>query len=535
MEASEARQKERDFLRWTHRGEPLDVLLRSFPETLPLSPPAPGEVIARVEAVSICSSDIKVVRLGLEHPLLAHSQNSGYTVLGHEVSLRVEQVGALQRDRFHPGQRLGLQPAMRIDGKRKTIGFDVPGGFAQFLRLGPDALEDYVFEVPENLTAAEIALLEPYGCVERAYRPNARQTFAMQGSALVVLGPGYQQFTASQPQKWRRTVLVGPLEATMPSGFDAIDHHVTSLDELEDERFEDVIVLGELEAEKLARLPDRMREGGLLLQARHTPTDRVPVDAARIHYEALSFIGTASSDILDALKLDRQRFDVKPGGTALVHGAGGAMGRIHVHRLLQLENGPSTVIATSRSQHRQDDLEADFAPLARKQGKRLVIVASGDVEAAIKSETAHGLDDAVVVVPDPAAVAEAADWLAPGGLLAVFAGFAFGSPVLLDLAGVAVSGKRFTGSTGCSVDDMKDVLARVERGELDLLANLKAVGGLRQLPRALEAVDRGEVSGKIVLYPQAPDSPFHRLEENWDSRQERALLGPPENQRIPGD
>ena len=40
---------------------------------------------------------------------------------------------------------LGLQPAMRVDGKRKTIGFDVPGGFAQYLRLDADALNAYVF------------------------------------------------------------------------------------------------------------------------------------------------------------------------------------------------------------------------------------------------------------------------------------------------------------------------------------------------------------------------------------------------------
>jgi hypothetical protein len=72
---------------------------------------------------------------------------------------------------------------------------------------------------------------------------------------------------------------------------------------------------------------------------------------------------------------------------------------------------------------------------------------------------------------------------------------------------------------------MKDVLARVEKGELDLLANLKAVGGLRELPRALEAVDRGEVSGKIVLYPQAPELPFRRLASTWDGSQETSLLG----------
>lgn len=524
MEASESRAAGGSYLCWTYRGEPLEALLGSRPESIALPSPAPDEVIARVEAVSICSSDIKAVRMGMEHPLLA-SHDRDDTVLGHEVSLRVEQVGEAQRGRFHPGQRLGLQPAMRVNGKRRTIGFDVPGGFAQYLRLGPEVLEAHVFEVPEAPTAAEIALLEPYGCVERAYRPNVRQSLCPQGSALVVLGPGAEAFDASRPLHWRRTVVVGPQGRALPENLGKADLRKPSLAEIGSERFDDIIALGELDASELALLPGLLAEKGMLLQARRTGTDRVPVDAARIHYNALAFVGTTAQDILDAFAPQRQRFDVRPGGTVLVHGAGGAMGRIHVHRLLQLENGPATVIATSRSLRRQADLQQDFAEMAEACGKRLVVVEVDDVERAVAREAPDGLDDAVVVVPEPSAVAMAEEWLAPGGLLAVFSGFAYGRPVPLDLAGVAVSGKRFTGSTGCSVDDMRDVLARAMRGELDLLANLKAIGGLRDLPKALEAVDRGEVSGKIVIYPQAPDTPFRRLASAWDGGQESRLLG----------
>jgi threonine dehydrogenase-like Zn-dependent dehydrogenase len=525
MEASEAGAAGRHYLRWTHRGEPLDVLLRSRPETIPLSPPAPAEVIARVEAVSICSSDIKAMRMGLDHPLLAGGRGNGDTVLGHEVSLRVEQVGELQRGRFRPGQRLGLQPSMRVNGKRRTIGFDVPGGFAQYLRLGPEALDAYVFNVPEGLTAAEIALLEPYGCVERAYRPNARQTLSPEGSALVVLGPGSEGFHASLPLRWRRMIVVGPEEKAVPGNLGPADLRLPTLADIGTERYDDIVAIGELEASELSLLPGLLADGGMLLQARRTGASSVPVDVARIHYDALAFVGTTAADILDALTPERQRFDVRPGGTVLVHGAGGAMGRIHVHRLLQLENGPSTVIATSRSLRRQGDLEQDFAAMAMARGRQLFVIEAKEVERIVAREAPDGLDEAVVVVPEPGAVATAAAWLAPGGLLAVFSGFAYGSPVPLDLAGVAVSGKRFTGSTGCSVNDMTDVLSRVELGKLDLLANLKAISGLKDLPKALEAVDRGEVSGKIVIYPQAPETPFRRLAATWDGGQESGLVG----------
>lgn len=526
MAGSETNTPGRINLRWAHRGGSLHDLLETDPEAVPLAPPAPDEVIARVEAVSICSSDIKVVRMGADHPLLAGAAGGGDTVLGHEMSLRVEDVGSAQAGRFHRGQRLALQPAMRVDGKRRIIGFDVPGGFAQYLRLGPDALSGYVFDAPETLAAAEIALLEPYGCVERAYRPNARQEFVPEGSALVVLGPDSARYTASRPLQWKRLVAVATPGVRIPGFLGPVTVQSSALAEIEAEKFDDIVALGEIDAGTLALLPQMLNEGGVLLQARQTVSDPVPVDAARVHYEALSFVGTIAADILTAFAPMRQRFEVRPGGVALVHGAGGAMGRIHVHRLLQLENGPRTVIASSRKGQRLADLKADFAPIAKAHGRRLIVIETEKVESSVTEIAPGGLDDAVVIAPDSHVVEAAARWLAPDGLLAVFAGFAYGQPVLFDLPGVAVTGKRLTGSTGCSIQDMKDVLARVQSGDLDLLANLKAVGGLKALPKALVAVSNGTVSGKIVIYPQAPELPFRPVGNGWRLADESGLTAP---------
>jgi threonine dehydrogenase-like Zn-dependent dehydrogenase len=129
--------------------------------------------------------------------------------------------------------------------------------------------------------------------------------------------------------------------------------------------------------------------------------------------------------------------------------------------------------------------------------------------------------------------------LAPGGLLSIFAGFAYGHTVPFDLAGVATDGKRITGSTGCTVDDMKDVLAKVLSGDLDLRANIKAIAGLRALPRALDAVSRGIISGKVVVYPPSPDLPFGpvdgsaiRAREQWLDGDGEGPFPPTETGRI---
>jgi L-sorbose 1-phosphate reductase len=514
---------------WPYEGAALGDLPMCRTREAPVPVPGHDEVLVRVEAVSICSSDLKIVRLGAAHPLFSQRVGEAATVLGHEVCLRVHEAGAGQM-RFRPGQRLGLQPAMRVRGQRQIFGMDLPGGFAEFMLLGPESLADYVFEVPEHLTAAEIALLEPYACVERAYRPNCRQAFRANGDALFVLGPDADRYTPGIPLDWNTITTVnahgwdarGP--ETLPAFLAATGAVQADLAQLAAKSFDDVIVLGEVDGPVLASVLPLIAPDGLLLQARLTRTTPVPIDPAMVHYNGLALVGTASAVFTDALTDAAQRFDVRAGGVALVHGAGGAMGRIHIHRLLQMRGGPDTVIATSRKGSRLDTLASDFGPMAAKAGRKLILAEADTLPDIVALHAPRGLDDAIVVAPDIGAVADAASWLAPDGLLAVFAGFPFGGTIMFDLASVATSGRRLTGSTGCTVADMRDVLARIEKGELEVLANVRAVAGLDAMPQAFLEVSRGTVSGKIVIYPQAGDTGLRLLDRPWTKEDEAPLI-----------
>lgn len=508
--------------RWPWRGESLDALLAMHPEDVPLAPPAPDEVVARVEAVSICSSDIKIVRMGSTHPLVQEAGGAFDTVLGHEVCLRVHAVGWAQAARFAPSQRLILQPAM-VDaaGRRSIIGMHVPGGFARFLRLGPVALASHVAPAPESRSAAEIALLEPYGCVERAWQPNVRCAFLPGGRALIVAAP-HAGFHLPMLPAWRSIAVLGERPGFLPAG--------TAVRPLADEAaldgpYDDILALGDVPATLLARLAAALTPGGLLLQGRKDGSPGpVPIDPSRIHYDRLSFLGTTSDDLMDAFRPERCRFDVRPGGVALIHGAGGAMGRIHVHRLLQHPEGPRAIIATSRKGARLDAIRHDFGPLAERVGRRLIVTPSDELSATLAAEAPYGLDDAVVVAPSADAVAQVKDLLAPGGLLALFAGFPYGTRLGFDLGRVALDGMRLTGSTGCTLADMQGVLAKAMADTLDLSANVAAIGGLDQLPKALAEVAEGRVAGKVILYPGRPDLPLQRV-TSWGARQERELIG----------
>ncbi len=106
----------------------------------------------------------------------------------------------------------------------------------------------------------------------------------------------------------------------------------------------------------------------------------------------------------------------------------------------------------------------------------------------------------------------------------LFAGFPYGTFLDVDLAAVALSGMRLTGSTGCTLDDMRDVFSRVSAGTLDLSANIAAVAGLDALPEALKSVADGTVSGKIIIFPQKPDLAMFKV-DNWAASDERNLTG----------
>lgn len=482
----------------------------------PCMPPGPDEVIARIDAVCICSSDVKVIRMGAAHPLfLDRDLKAAPAVLGHEMALTVCAVGANWQERYRPGDRLGLQPAIMVDGRRHTIGMDLPGAFGQHIRLDSRTLggnEPYVFPVPDEVSAATVAMLEPYSCVEAAYRQNCRTELLKDGRLLLVTAANGERIALDVALPSAAVTLVAPdaaAKAWAASASAPAQETLASLQEIDDgQGYDDIIVRGRLPADDLARLFGLLAKGGLLALAGEQVPDLVPVDAARIHYHALSLVGAPGPSLAEAFRPARNRFELKPGGTMLIMGAGGAMGRIHTHRALEMADGPATIVATSRKAERCQALLDDFGPLAQRCGKRLVVIEDSQTEATLQDLAPGGCDDVVVVAPDVGLIERGAGLMAPDGMLVLFSGMPFGKPCCLPLGRIASHGARFTGSTGSAVADQLAVLDRVMDGTLDLTGNLQAVGGLAALPDALEAVTEGRVSGKIAIYPARLDLPL---------------------------
>jgi len=246
-----------------------------------------------------------------------------------------------------------------------------------------------------------------------------------------------------------------------------------------------------------------------------TPLPRkVNVDVGRIHYNRWLYVGGPRPDIARAYSDVPVRSTLKPGGRAWFIGAGGPMGSMHVQRAIEAPDGPQTILCTERSDRRLRAVEAAYRADAESRGIEFLCVSQSDEAAyrrTLEASGAHGFDDIVVLAPAVEAVAEALEYAAPGGVVNVFAGFARGTMVDLDLSDVYLKGVRIIGHSGSTLDDMQLTLEQVEAGRLSPNRLVVAVGSLSAARDGLQAVEEAVFPGKIVIYPHIQELPLTPL------------------------
>lgn len=177
---------------------PKNLVLTDLPE--PSCPP--GGALIRVEACAVCGTDIKMLDQG--HRDLCYPR-----VLGHEVVGRIEKIDCkAQADgsptlkpgelvQVWPGIACGCCPAcLRGADNRcrdmKIIGFNIDGGFAQYLALPAQSLsESYgIFTalnpLPEGADPALFTLTEPLACCIN----GQEQARVIEGDSVLIWGGG---------------------------------------------------------------------------------------------------------------------------------------------------------------------------------------------------------------------------------------------------------------------------------------------------------------------------------------------------------
>lgn len=519
------------YRRWELSGAGLENLALA---EQPMLHAGTDELLVRIDACGICFSDIKILRLGPDHPRLqGRDLTADPVVMGHETAMTVVEVGESLRDRFQHGQRFLIQADVYSGGVGMAFGYRLPGGYSQYQVIGPHILDGdegcYLLPITESTSHSQAALCEPWACVEAAYAYHPRRAPLPGGKALVVLlDLGQINDLQDELKALEHPVVLTAVEHPWLHQED-LKAGLATLQAQHPEGFDDILVYG-IPGPALAQgLTPLLKAGGVFALQGEGKTGPVSVDIGSIHYRNHWYSGVPHGD---AYAWDRDT-ELRPGGVAWFIGAGGPLGQMHLQRALSLPRPPAKIIVSQNGGPRLEDLRQRFSALAQERGVEFVLLDSrelGDgVYAAVRDESGPlGCDDIIVVIPNATVVERAFELLAPGGGMDIFAGVAVGTQAKLDLGRIASKGVRLWGTSGSSIADLRAIVEKLESGSLPTDRVVAAVGGIRAVKEGLEAVQDGVFLGKTVIFPHLPELPLlplEKLAEQHPSIQERLLEG----------
>ena len=199
---------------WYYLGNGIETFgINGKPSKYEMKLPGKDEILARVDAVALCASDIKMIRMGNDYPLFKNRDfHKDPAILGHELSLTIEEVGENLKDRWKKGMRVGVQPDVYMSSVRYCMGVNVDGGMQHYILLPKPVFYsdqgETIFEVDKNLSYASVAQLEPNACAEASYRAWGRNEFDKEGSILIYIGPeGDQEYMLDKELEHKKVVI----------------------------------------------------------------------------------------------------------------------------------------------------------------------------------------------------------------------------------------------------------------------------------------------------------------------------------------
>lgn len=495
-----------------------------------LPDPADDEILVRNDAIGLCFSDAKIIRLGSDHPRIQGRELKAEPVIpGHEVSLTVVKAGKERQGQYKPGERYVIQADVYYRGKATTYGYVLPGGLSQYGIIGKEILDgdegSYLLPIrKEEIGYSEVALVEPWACVVASYRIEQRDSVRNSGTLLVVGSEKHEgdwDFTSLFRHAVPRSVIFANLGETLEqrireaiSGKDVmlieertrdVKHLMTA--HTGGKGFDDIILLGDTETEMLEQAAGSLAPSGILnYMATTEDPQTVKIDAGKIHYDRISFLGSLKRDV-NAPYTENLDYRLK-GNSLLLLGAGGPMGQMHVQLALESLSPSANIVATDIADDRIQVLVEKFGRIAKERGVHFHVLKPDDFhdqndyrKELLRLNNNRLYDYVVCLAALPKVIEDASSYLGFGSVLNIFAGVSRGTIVRLNIKETASKSVRYIGSSGSTIKDMEYTLRKVEGGELNTNGSVAGISGMRDVWRGIEAVKNGTFPGKIVVYP----------------------------------
>ncbi|MFB3904120.1 MAG: zinc-binding dehydrogenase [Acidobacteriota bacterium] len=326
--------------------------------TVPTPKPGPRQLLGRVNAAGICTSLIKLVEQGSDHPLLGGWDVARFPlILGDEGVVTICEVGSDLATRYSVGERYATQPAVdhcpinhreryRDGGQgiwKVAVGYTLPGHLAEYMLIPEEVLEAGCL-LPlgdSSLPDSHAATAEPLSCVISAQAhhvhlhqdtplaPRTASTGLRAGGITVVIGAGAMgRMHVDLAISYKpRVIVVSDMindrlarvqrmftERAGKSGIRIItvDPNQTDLkqlvDELSDWEGADDVIVAVGSREAIGSAQPLLRKGGVLnlFGGLKKGQDMVPLDTTAIHYRELIITGSSGGspwDVARALEL----------------------------------------------------------------------------------------------------------------------------------------------------------------------------------------------------------------------------------------
>ena len=505
----------------------------------PVVHPGPHQMLAKIECVGLCFSDLKLLNQfsgharkseivdGLAKEILSeipsYVPNNEPTVPGHEVVCRIIEVGD-QVKHHEVGERCLIQADFRqlpTAGSNAAFGYNFEGALQEYVLLDERVVIDrdgerFLIPVAEHLGASQAALVEPWACVEDSYVVLERTTVLPGGRLLIVAASGHeiQGVEASYGNAPPATITAITDESQRDS-VSALGNvaFTDSLADVPDEGFDDVIYFGSSKAD-LDALNDKLAVRGIIniVLGGKTIGELVHVGVGRVHYGFTRWVGTTGSDASEGYKRVPEHPEVRDGDSVVVIGAGGPMGQMHVIR--NICSGRSDLLVTATD---LDDTRLEA--LARKCE---TIAATNNVTLRMVNTKSEQLDNTfsywALMAPISVLVEQAIAGSKPNALINIFAGIPAPVKHDLDLDTYIANDLYMFGTSGSTISDMKIVLQKVTDGQLNTNTSVDAISGMAGATGGIDAVKNRTMAGKIIVYPQLHDIgliPLSQLGEHF--------------------
>jgi threonine dehydrogenase-like Zn-dependent dehydrogenase len=521
--------------------------------------PGPHQILCRVEVVSLCFSDLKLLKQfsshvrkseivsGIEPSVLreipSYVAAEAPTVPGHEAVVTVAAVGPEVKN-FKKGESYLVQAdyrRLKTKSSNGAFGYNFEGALQEYVLMDERVItspegESMLLSFSEGLSASAVALVEPWACVENAYAAKERQSLKSNGQMLVVAdievdGGGFGNLFGRYGRPRQITWIS---KSAAPAGLDLPVEQVTDIPKLNDASFDDVVYFGS-NAETAEALSEKVAAKGLfnIVLCSGRFAREVVTQVGRVHYGGIRMVGTSGRDPAESMAYIPESGEIRSGDKINVIGAGGPMGVMHVIRNICQGTKGITIFAGDVDDDRLETLTKIAEPLAKKNNVRYRSYNPA------KEKLSETFDYTVLMAPIPDLVASSVRSSAEGGIINIFAGIAETVSGRIDLNAYIEKRLYFIGTSGSTIDNMKEVLKKVESGRLNTNSVVAAVCGLEAAIEGIRAVENRSIAGKIIVYPACKDlelvelkklSEKHsqvaeKLDEGlWNKRAEETLL-----------